>query len=418
MRILVLTNLYPPHYIGGYELICQTVVESLRERGNLVNVLTSDYRSAAANNAEPDLGVERSLRIHGLYGRPWLGIRQLRHLERSNNRKLLSALRGFRPDLVYVWNMGGLSKSLLLTLQETGLPSVFYVSDHWIPRGLAADVWLSWWNRENTTLPQRLLRTWWTFTGARKRWHKAAPTSPISQLRFPRIYFCSRSLREFTVNAGFDVGHGAVIPCPVHRRFYSEPMPEPPPTYGHLLYVGRLAEDKGVMTALRALALLRGRFDAALDIIGRGEPEYEARLRQFADEKKLRVTFGSAEAGDMPGVYRSHDGLLFTSEWPEPFALTPLEAMACGLPVIGTTTGGSAELFRHRENALTYSAGNADELAERILLFASDTDLRERCARLGCCEARRRYAAPVVVDQIEAYLCETVKLAQSSRRKK
>ena len=47
----------------------------------------------------------------------------------------------------------------------------------------------------------------------------------------------------------------------------------------------------------------------------------------------------------MPAVYRAHDLLLFTSEWAEPFALTPIEAMGCGLPVIGTTTGGSAELF-------------------------------------------------------------------------
>ena len=62
-------------------------------------------------------------------------------------------------------------------------------------------------------------------------------------------------------------------------------------------------------------------------------------------------------------VYRQHDALLFTSEWEEPFALTPLEAMACGLPVIGTTTGGSKELFRCGSNALTYTAGNHHELA-------------------------------------------------------
>ena len=43
MKILVLTNLYPPHYVGGYELHCQTVVEALRARGHVVQVLTSDH---------------------------------------------------------------------------------------------------------------------------------------------------------------------------------------------------------------------------------------------------------------------------------------------------------------------------------------------------------------------------------------
>jgi glycogen synthase len=416
MRILVLTNLYPPHYIGGYELICQTVVEVLRERGHLVNILTSNHRVAVEPLRKDELGIERTLRIHGLYGHPWLGIRKLRRLEQHNNRTLVSALRRFRTELVYVWNMGGLSKSMLFRLQETGLPSVFYLSDHWIARGLAGDVWLRWWNRKDASLAQRWMRAWWTFSGARKRWHARAPTDPPSQLRFPRIYFCSRALRDLTAAAGYDVGHGAIIPCPIHRRFYDGPMPEARKAYSRLLYVGRLAEDKGVMTALRALALLRGTFGGTLSIIGSGEPGYESQLRRYADEQRLKVSFASAKLDDMPRVYREHDGLLFTSEWAEPFALTPIEAMACGLPVIGTTTGGSAELFRHGENGLTYAAGEAEELGNRILQFASDVALREGCARRGCSEARQRYAAPVVVDQIEDYLHETLKLARRSAR--
>jgi glycosyltransferase involved in cell wall biosynthesis len=176
-----------------------------------------------------------------------------------------------------------------------------------------------------------------------------------------------------------------------------------------LLYVGRLAEDKGVMTALRALAAVDGRFAGSLSIYGRGTPEYEAKLRAYAQEHQLPVRIAAAAAEQMPRVYQSHDLLLFTSEWEEPFALTPLEAMACGLPVIGTMTGGSAELFRHGENALTYTAGHHQELAERIAEFAGGAALRIRCARTAHLEARQRFAAPVIVDQIEAYLGETLK---------
>jgi glycosyltransferase involved in cell wall biosynthesis len=120
------------------------------------------------------------------------------------------------------------------------------------------------------------------------------------------------------------------------------------------------------------------------------------------------VVFASATMEEMPAIYRAHDALLFTSEWAEPFALTPLEAMATGLPVIGTTTGGSREIFRHRDNALTYSAGNADELAARILELASDPAVRLRIAQTGRTEVRANYALPIVVDQIERYLNDSL----------
>jgi glycosyltransferase involved in cell wall biosynthesis len=106
----------------------------------------------------------------------------------------------------------------------------------------------------------------------------------------------------------------------------------------------------------------------------------------------------------MPDVYRAHDALLFTSEWEEPFALTPLEAMSCGLPVIGTMTGGSRELFRHGENALTYEAGDADQLAERIQLLQRDTEIRRTITENGHLEVRERFAMKPIVDQVEDFL--------------
>ena len=79
----------------------------------------------------------------------------------------------------------------------------------------------------------------------------SAPTNPTRHLHFPRIYFCSRALRDLTAKAGYDVAHGAIIYCPVHLRYFQAP-PIQPAQVKRLLYVGRLAEDKGVMTALRA----------------------------------------------------------------------------------------------------------------------------------------------------------------------
>lgn len=400
MRILAINNMYPPHHIGGYELHCQTMVEALRRRGHEIEVLTSDRGSGVS---EP--GVQRQLKLHGMFGHPWLPIQKLAALEFHNNRVLRENIARWQPELVYCWNFSGLSKSMLFTLQAMEIPAVFAVCDHWVARSAEADVWLNWWNRPG--LAQRVA----TLSGARRALQSKAPTTSTRQLEFPRIYFCSKALRDLTVAAGYGVRHAAIIYCPLDTILFSgEPKPAEAPLQ-KLLYVGRLCEDKGVMTALRAMALLRDKFAGGLSVYGRGEPEYETMLRAFVTKERLPVTFASVDsARDMPEIYRAHDALLFTSEWAEPFALTPLEAMACGLPVIGTTTGGSAELFRHGENALTYTAADAEDLARRVLELERDRAWRRRMAVAGQNEVRERCAEPRIVSQVEAYLRETLEL--------
>jgi glycosyltransferase involved in cell wall biosynthesis len=437
MKILVLSNLYPPHYVGGYELHCQTVAEALRARGHVVHVLTSDHGVAAdvrRRNSEKEnplskknppphvdgyISVERSLKIHGMFGHPWLNIFRLKNLELHNNRVLRDTIRRVQPDLVYAWNLSGLSKSMLFTLQSLRIPTTFVVCDHWIARSAEADVWLRWWNEKNVSLKHQLLRSFWTLTGMRRRWSKIAPTNSTSNFVFPRLYFCSAALREFTASAGFDVRHAAVIYCPIDiQRFSGKPRDANHPLQ-KLLYVGRLTEDKGVMTALRAMALLRNKFAGELFICGHGEKNYEEQLKKFVGDERLPVKFISPRRPEeMPPVYNAHDALLFTSEWAEPFALTPLEAMASGLPVIGTTTGGSGELLQHGENSLTYSAGNAEELAQRILELEKNNTLRAKIAAAGYCEVRARFEESHIVDQIETYLGETVKTWKPVSNKK
>ena len=81
--------------------------------------------------------------------------------------------------------------------------------------------------------------------------------------------------------------------------------------------------------------------------------------------------------------------------------------MACGLPVIGTTTGGSRELLHHGENALTYTAGKPEELAQRIRELTDDPALARRLA-ITAQKDLARFAQPVIVDQIEKYLTDTI----------
>ncbi|MBK8040804.1 MAG: glycosyltransferase family 4 protein [Verrucomicrobiaceae bacterium] len=402
MRILTLTNLYPPFYVGGYELRCAAITDSLRQRGHTVRVLTSDHGTDTQPAPTNQSHVDRSLRIHGYYGHPWLGLSQLQHLETHNNQTLRHTIAEFQPDIVHVWCMNGLSKSLCLTLQHLGIPTVYDVSDHWILRSLKADVWLDWWNRRSGSLASKAQRAAWSLLGHREKLQSVAPTNPVSDIRFKRLYFTSARLRELTAEQGYAVDHGSVIHCPVDTDHFSgTPVTCEPRNW---LWVGRLAEDKGIHTALRALALLKDRFQGQLHVYGKGDAYYVAQLKQFAQEHALPISWHNATPDEMPAVYRAHDALLFTSEWEEPFALTPLEAMSCGLPVIGTMTGGSRELFRHGDNALTYEAGDPSALAEQILRLQADHELRRSITETGHHEVRQRFAMKPIVDQVEAFL--------------
>jgi glycosyltransferase involved in cell wall biosynthesis len=305
--------------------------------------------------------------------------------------------------------MGGVSKSILTTLERTGLPTVFYMSDHWIARGLAADVWMNWWNGDGS-VAKKTARAILAAAGIRKALDGIAPTAKASDLKFRRIYFCSKALRKLTASAGFDVMHGAVIYCPVDVKKFDGRATTRDQRCKNLLWVGRLAEDKGIFTALRAVKALPPQTGVHLNVYGGGDAPYVKQLKDFVASNNLPVSFHRASMDEMPRVYREHDALLFTSEWAEPFALTPLEAMASGLPVIGTTTGGSRELFRDRDNSLTYSAGQPDELADRITRLVGDPELRARIAATGQAEVRANYDEPHIVDQIEAYLQETLKM--------
>lgn len=413
MRILVISNLYPPHYVGGYELRCRDITEALHQRGHQVSVLTSDHHVASAKeDAKAEYPIQRTLKLHGFFGHPWLGIRKLEGLERHNNAELLAAIETFKPDVVHVWNLGGISKSLTLTLQRLNIPTVYDVSDHWIARSLVADVWLDWWNRAQTSKATQMVRSLLTKLGKRHRMRTKAPTNPVRHIRFQRVYFCSRRLREIAVEAGYTVEHGDVIHCPVNTESYHGEVKPAHLPLKKLLYAGRISDDKGIFTALQALRAIKGLFDGELHVYGKGEPEYEDLLKGYVAYNNLPVTFHSATPDQMPEVYRNHDALLFTSEWEEPFALTPLEAMASGLPVIGTLTGGSAELFQHGKNALTYQAGDPQQLANNILKLAEQPVLREHIARAGQEQVREQFKLPSIVTQIENYLEASLRLWQ------
>lgn len=392
MNILVVTNLYPPQHVGGYELGCRDVVEKLRARGHVIHVLASDFRNANTENPPEEKGVRRILQFN-------VGPSDPPHDKRAECRKLSDAIRQFSPDAVYFWNQAGLTLWLPLAVYWQGCRTAFFLSDtNFVSWRIGA--WLSGAARKHA-----LVRSIFGKTFLVRGW-------PVIQNR--PCHFASEFLRRVAVKNGITVAprHSAVAHWGIDlAQFAAAPRERWP--VRRLLYVGQMIEAKGVHTAIAALALLASENEFAqttLTLAGGGlHPEYEKRLRALPAELGIagRVNFlGKVPRVELPRVYAEHDILIFPSEWEEPFAITPLEAIHCGLAVVGTTTGGSGELFRNRETAMTFAAGNAADCARAIRELAADPALFKKISSSAQHEVRTRHTLDAMVDVIEKSLLD------------
>jgi glycosyltransferase involved in cell wall biosynthesis len=384
VRILVITNMYPPHSYGGYELSCADVVGEWSKAGHDVTVLTSTVtRPGVSAGADPPW-VRRELLLywheHRLVSPP-------RHrrlsIERRNQRALQRALRSSRPDVVSVWNMGAVSLGLLSAVERHGLPMTLVVCDDWLIYGPKLDAW--------TRMFRRRARL-----GRLVEWVVGTPTSlPKLDGAATRVCFVSHSVKQYAAGEGaWSFPAAPVIPSGIRIEDFPA-APRPATWSGRLLYVGRIDPRKGIATLLVALAELT---DTTLQVVGGGDDEHARDLRQTAARLGLadRVGWLEANRGELAGCYAAADAFVFPSEWAEPFGLTPLEAMACGTPVIATGAGGSAEYLAGGANCVLFPAGDSAALAAAVRRLAGDPKLRSALTVGGRATAERftvrRYA--------------------------
>ena len=418
MKILVVTNLYPPHHAGTFDLRCESVVNNLKLRGHQVRVLTSTH---GMHMPQQGGDVERRLLLNGVFDHELVtSYNDLKKLETHNHAALRDAIANFAPGIVHVFSLLGLSKSFIFSLRHCGVPTVYDVADNWMTLEVRNDPWLRWWNHPASNLSRKALE----LAGQRNSVDELAPTrlmkgydrmpelyaeeplpNSLNAFRFDRIYFASAWLKEAAGHAGFQVAHAEVIYPGIATQDYVSEIKAASAPVEKLLVVSNIHKRSGVMTALKAIQRLRQTgARVSLTICGKGDSSHMAELRSQIALQQLPVEFLSLSnlMRDLPAIYRRHDALLYPSEEPEPFSFTVIEAMAAGLPVIGTVLGGTRELLRHGENAFTCAPGDEYELAQRIQELQLSPALRVQMAETAQAEVLSHFNETGVTDRIEA----------------
>lgn len=381
MRVLTLTNWYPPHHYGGYELSCFDVMTRLARRGHEVAVLCSDQDLPGAVPSDPDHErcVERRLRMYhdgeDLVRPGWRGRLAI---ERHNRSVLAAALDRIRPDVVSVWHLAGLSQGLLALLAEREVPVVFAVCDEWPAFAWKLDPWSKPFTDGRGLRARRAVgRVVERVTGV--------PTVPVDAGRLGPALWVTDDVRRRTVpGSRHAFAAHTVVYSGIDRSVYP-PVATPAPREwsGRLVSTGRFDPRKGFETVIRALPRLPE--DTTLALWGRGGEAEQARLRRIAAELGVadRVTMGALARDEMPAAYAAGDLFVFPSEWAEPFGLVPIEAMACGTPVVATGVGGSAEFLRDGENCLLFRPGDPEDLARVVKTVSADPGLRSSLVEAG-----------------------------------
>ena len=106
----------------------------------------------------------------------------------------------------------------------------------------------------------------------------------------------------------------------------------------------------------------------------------------------------------MPNVLAEHDCLIISSEYEEPLARSMVEAMAMGLLVVGTVTGGSGELLSDQATGLVHEKGNSEELSRWLVRAVADPTWAVAIAATGQHAVRERFDIRETVQRIEAHL--------------
>jgi glycosyltransferase involved in cell wall biosynthesis len=159
-----------------------------------------------------------------------------------------------------------------------------------------------------------------------------------------------------------------------------------------ILVPGRINDElKGFSTVREACEKLRSqghRFDLRITAAhGMTTPE------------EWITDLGWTPQDKVPNLYRSADIVIVPSLWVEPFGITTLEAMASGLPVVGSRIGGIAETLVDGVTGIHYSPGNASELAAALEKVLTSPSLRETYGKAGRARAVECYDWEVLVDR-------------------
>ena len=433
MKTLIISNLYPPYYHGGYEVRCSEVAKAMLKDGHEVRVLTTMHGLPLGSFGEgkrrtevmDGVRVDRCLYNYA-FGpvpnhRPWTLFQAKREL--SDAREFVRTLREFKPDIVNWWNMNGVSKILLPLPRSFNIPDVHWIEYPWMideygaSGEKASPFWVNLWDG---TWGPKMYRFFFRWIGRHLEQRMRNEGLPTRQFpnRPSHVCFVSDYLRTLYREAGLDFSSSEVIYGGVSAEKFYSPVQRMRDASQSLrvLWAGQVTVDRGLHTAVEAIGLMprKLRSKTTLSVAGYDPGEYFDRVKTRVSELGLTkqvVFLGKVSHIKMPEVYKQHDVLVFLSTREEGLPLVMAEAMLAGCAVVTTGSGGAIEVA-HLANLPLIAKGDPSALSQVL------SQLAERPEELIAIAERGQKAAlqDLTLDRMMERLQATLARVKNSHR--
>ncbi len=386
LKILVLTNLYPPQVLGGYERSIADFARLLQHRGHEVLVLTSDTPKLFALHESnyPEPRINRCFLLLGEWssqGTRWLEPEiVMQHLE-QNQQTLQQHLDTFQPDVCFAGNLDFLQTAteLIDALLARNIPIAHYVMNA----------------------------------------HPGYPVEAAPKRSLYRYVTCSDWVTQTLAAAGYPTATAQTIyPGANVEAFYKTDLP--PHDRLRIAYASLVAPYKGADVLVEALAILNatGAEFSATIAGGTFQPEFVEALQAFVASEKLqdKVQFaGALSRQQLCELYQTHNVLVFPSRFQEPFGISQIEAMAAGLTLVTSGTGGAKEIVAENgRDGFVFETENALDLADTLLFLINNPSEWKSASRCGQQRAITDFTQQKAVKQVEAVFAELLSLQNAN----
>jgi len=412
MRIGLVIDYYTPHAMGGAERSTRELARALTSRGHDATVLTPNY---GAPPEEDDAGVRvcrywfprrvepgrpapafwiKNPLYYSISGGAIAGIARRRRLEILHAQNTFVQIAAYRAARRVGIPCVATLRDLNSLCAVGHLCSVEYDPDHLCRQSYRRCVrafLARYWPDAGFGFRSRLVLDS-IFKRADLLWRQSVLR------RCSRIIFVSNGLKEVYLRHGFRAQAERLAvaynlpPDPSSLSAMVAPLPAEwnlPAAGPVVAYAGKLSLGKGAHVLLEAIPRVVERHpDAVFVLAGRATPQVG--IPAAIPARNIRVV-GHVPTEMIYALLRRSSLFVLPSVWPEPFSSAVLEALAFGVPVIGTRCGGTPEQIVEGENGWLVERGDSGALADRIAAALSDPDGLTRMSRSCAPLLRERF---------------------------
>ncbi|RLI90524.1 MAG: hypothetical protein DRO95_06045 [Candidatus Altiarchaeales archaeon] len=391
MKILLISEYFPPRIFGGGEISAWLIAKNLAKEGLDVSVLTSYFKNLKKFEIKDGIKIYRRLKTGE---NPVSGIENLKRafiFPNSLRKELLRLDKRENFDIIHCMNINSIFA--VKVKKKIKKPFIAHINapNLFCPRGIkftekickekcSLFKFISCYSRYgNISRVERkfylrynpffILFVYYRFLHRKKILSEIDHFIPISSY-----------MKNLLLEEGIPEEKISIVPNPLELdKFLNLKIEHHSPP--RILYLGAYEEFKGPQVLLEALSRLNLEFEA--NFYGSGS------LREKLKREIKTLNLNNVHIHDgvryseIPKIYQEHDIVVFPSLVPESFGRVAIEAMASGKPVIASRIGGVIDIIKENKNGILVEPGSIEELKNAIEKLIQDSELRNKIGKKG-----------------------------------